>query len=208
MSEVFGTVQRVVGKQRGNGTAYSVQMDDGEWYGHGFQQPAFTQGAQIGFDIAWNGQYKNIDVGSVQVHQAGQPQQQAPQQQQGGGQQLYNKPRGGGNSGGGGGREKYWDDKAKDDKIRQKQIQWQAARNTSIEFVKMAIENGAVKLPAKQAEKFEALLALVDEVARDYYRVTAAFGKPQQAAQQAQQQQPEQGQQTPEPDFPDDDIPF
>ena len=165
MADVFGTVQRITSRPQGNGKAYSVYMDDGEWYGHGFQQPTFQEGQQISFMIAWNGQYKNIDVGSVQI-QGGAPQQQQqqqPPQQQGGRKPAYNKR-------GGSDKDKYWEQKAKDDKARQATIEHQSSRNAAINLIDIAMRESAIKLPAKAAEKFDALLLLVDEVTDKFNR--------------------------------------
>ena len=157
MADVFGTVQKITSTPRGarGSLAYSVQMDNGEWYGHGFDVPKFQEGQQVSFNIAYNGQYKNVDVGSVQVT-GGAPQQQAPQ--------PANQPRKAYNKPAGGGKDKYWEDKAKDDKARQACIEHQSSRNASIALLGVLMENDAIKLPAKAADKFDAAMAIVDEM--------------------------------------------
>lgn len=157
MADVQGIVDRITARPQGRGQAYSVQIQ-GEWYGHGFDQPKFQEGQEVSFNISWNGQYKNVDVGSVVV--------MGGQQQQGG----YNNQRPKQNyqsrqkSGGNGGKDAYWTKKAEDDKERQITIEHQSSRNAAIELIDVALREGAVKLPAKQAEKFDALVALVDEL--------------------------------------------
>lgn len=213
MSDVFGTVQRIVAKQAGRGTAHNIQMDDGQWYGHGFKQPNFGEGAEISFDVEYNGQYANVIVESVQVINEGQPPRR--QQQQGGynGQRRSN---GGGNTRGasGGGRapaqasggmsrDKYWENKEKRDLAVQKQIQYQAARNAAIEATKLALEQGAAALPAKKEAKLDALLALIGEITDRFYEDTTDIVRPRDARVARQAPVEESG----DENF-DDDIPF
>lgn len=214
MADVYGTVQRLTSRKAGRGYAHNVQMDDGQWYGHGFKQPNFGEGAEISFDVEYNGQYANIIVESVQVMSPGQP----AQQQQGGnnwqGNGNYRSNNGGGQrssanrtkSMGGLSKDDYWKNREKRDIIVQKQIQYQSARNSAIEVIKAGIDAGAISLPAAKAKAFDALRALVDEVTDEYNEATTAIGAPKQRAQQQQQQAPQQD--AGEADGFDDDIPF
>lgn len=50
----------------------------------------------------------------------------------------------------------------------QKAIQFQAARNAAIEVVKLAVDKQLVKLPAKQSDQLDVVLALIDEITERY----------------------------------------
>ena len=166
MADVFGTVTKITSTPRGarGSLAYSVQMDNGEWYGHGFDVPKFQEGQQVSFNIAYNGQYKNVDVGSVQVTGGAPQQQSAGQQPATAGRMNGGNTQGGGYQKKAGGKDKYWEDKAKDDKARQACIEHQSSRNASIALLGVLMENDAIKLPAKAADKFDAAMAIVDEM--------------------------------------------
>lgn len=172
MADIQGTVTKITSQprgQRGN-LAYSLQIDNGDYYGHGFNQPTCREGDQIEFNIDWNGQYKNVNVQSVRVLNQGggqqdaqpTPQQRQPQQR-GAQQSSYKKPAAGG-------RDKYWDDKAKDDKARQACIEHQSSRNAAINLLDVLMREEVVKLPAKAAAKFDAAMALVDEITDKFNR--------------------------------------
>lgn len=44
---------------------YSVKMNDEQWYGCGFKNPNVQQGDNITFLFETDGQYKNMDVGTI-----------------------------------------------------------------------------------------------------------------------------------------------
>ena len=72
---VTGVVEIISEKPRGNGIAYGIKMSDGVWYGHGFIKPKFVKGDDLTFSWVPNGNFKNIEVNTVQVGQANKPQQ-------------------------------------------------------------------------------------------------------------------------------------
>jgi hypothetical protein len=96
---------------------------------------------------------------------------------------------------------------------RQATISKQAAINTAIEFTRLAVEAGAVKLPSKEADKFGVLEAIVLQQASRFHEVStgrvmqipefdvapAAKGKTRGKAQDTSDEADE---------FADDDIPF
>lgn len=213
MADVFGTVQRIVAKAAGRGTAHNIQMDNGQWYGYGFNKPTFGEGAEISFDVQWNGQYGNVNIATLQIINQGQPQQQ-------GGYNGQGRSNGGGNNrgantggrapaqaSGGMSKDDYWKNREARDLVVQKQIQYQASRNAAIEVVKAGIDAGAVALPAAKAKAFDALLALVEEITDQFNDATTAVGNPKKPSPQRQVQQsaePESG----DENFDDADIPF
>lgn len=181
-----GVVKRITTKTIPNGSqVFNIQMDDGDWYGFGFDKPAFSEGQQISFEVEFNGRYKNVAKGSAQVI-GGAP---APAQQQ--------QPAASGSMG----RDDFWANKEKRDIVVQRIIQYQAARNSAIELVKVAVEAEAIALPAKKADKMDALVAIVRELTDVYVDDAreAGSGKKKAEAKPAPQE--------PTDDF-DDDIPF
>lgn len=229
MAEVFGTVEAISQRQTQNGkTMYNVLLN-GTWYGNGFNKPQFGKGAEIEFDVSWNGDYANIIKESLVVHNPGQQQQQRQgnggyQQRQGGG--GGGQRQGGYNNGGGGyqqrqqqgnggyqqrpqqqqapsqggapassGKDKYWEDKEKRDIITQRAIQLQACRNSAIAAIDSMLKAEVVKLPAKQAEKYDAYLALLAKLTGDFMLATDAHAAGKAAPQQQQQRPPQQQQQ-------------
>lgn len=167
MADVQGTVARISSTPRGQrgSLAYTIYINgEDSGYGHGFNEPKCREGDQIEFNIDWNGQYKNVNVQSLRVLNQGGGQQggQAPAQRAAP-QQGYKKPAGGG-------REKYWEDKAKDDKARQACIEHQSSRNAAIALLDVLMREEAVKLPAKASGKLDAALALVDELTDKFNR--------------------------------------
>jgi len=186
MAEVYGRVKRINSRPAGRGTAWNIQMDSGDWFGYGFEQPNFGEGSEVSFDVDWNGQYGNVRKGSLQVIGG---QQQQPQGGQGGGgyQGGGQRPAGGGGRGQGnrggyqnnkksGGKDNYWEEKAKRDLVVQRQIQHQASRNAAIAVVGTALANDALSLPAKKGDKLDAILAVVDEVTDRYDFAVDAVG--------------------------------
>ena len=55
-------------------------------------------------------------------------------------------------------------------------IQYQAARNTAMAFLTVAISEGAVKLPAKQADKYDAFMSLLHDVTDQFFEEAANLG--------------------------------
>lgn len=188
MADVYGTVKRITNR----GKAWNVQMDSGEWFGMGYQQPDFGEGSEIAFDVEYNGQYANVAKGSIEVINAVQqqqqqrPQQGGYQQRQGGGYQQrqgggYQQRQGGAQGapqrggyqqraqqGAGGGKDQYWKDKEKRDIDTQARIQLQACRNSALTLVQMGLANDCIPLPAKKADRLGALIAIVDEITLQY----------------------------------------
>ncbi len=196
---VIGIVAKITSKEAGknNNLIYNICIEedgrDDEWYGYGWDEPQFTEGAEIEFDIAYNGDYANIDVDTVNVLQDGEPKA---------------KPRSSGRSSGGGGRNsssrsssrssgnsssrssssrskpsnsrgnsskgkaKATDDTtmSKDDWAKKDQmIRRQACMNTAIKLITLMQTAGVLPKPTKKSEGFDAIAALCDEEAVRLY---------------------------------------
>lgn len=143
-----GQVKRILSKPAGKGTAYNfVVVENGQdvWYGHGFAPPKFQEGDTVSFEWTQNGNFKNVLPRTVRVV-AGEPASSpAPQQSQ-----SAPPARGGfGNN--------------------QLAIQYQASRNSAIAVVEAAIRSDSLPLPAKKGDRYDALLALVDDLTNQFH---------------------------------------
>ena len=146
---IEGVVQKVSSRPAGRGTAYSIQVE-GSYYGCGFQPPACSEGDYVSFQIEQNNRgYWNVS-GNIEVKSGGNP---APQKQ------ASAKGPQTGNS-----RDQYWQEKEQRDIANQKIIQYQSSRNAAIELVRTAVENDALSLGTKKADKFDILVSIVDEI--------------------------------------------
>ena len=153
MNTSQGIVEVVTEKPAGKGTAYNFKLNDGNWYGHGFKKPAFSKGASIKFAWEANGNWKNVDADTVVVMESTKP--------------VVHTAQSTGTD---------WD--AKD-----RRITFLACRKDSIEMTKMALQEGALKLGAKN--KLEVLIASVDELANDLY--SGVYDEPFKEAKQVEQ---------------------
>lgn len=76
---VVGIVAKITSKEAGKNKnlIYSLCIEeegrDDEWYGYGWDEPNFSEGAEVEFDIAWNNDYPNVDVDSLNVIADGEP---------------------------------------------------------------------------------------------------------------------------------------
>lgn len=248
MAEICGVVEKVSYKDLNSGKRMWNIKVDGNWYGMGYTQPKFGEGGEIEFDISWNGDFANVDKDSLNIISAGNVRNSGGGNggSRGGNGGGYNKSSGqqrsGGNSSNGGGynrgssgssgnaggasKDKYWEDKEKRDKVKDVVVTHMACRNSAIEAVGMLLTAGAVSLPTKKAEQYDAVLELVDIVTerfitgtREFTRTTLAASAAAKTGKQAAparkpapepepepEQEPTEGDEPPQ-DF-DDDIPF
>jgi hypothetical protein len=202
-SLVQGTVEAI--SQKGKATNIKV---NGQWYGCGFNGVPCGQGDNVSFPVVQNGRFLNADVNNMQVVQGGG----GAQEQRGtyGGQNSGGQPaRTGGNAAGnsGGSKGSSYGARKLDDPVQRSIVQ-QSARNAAIQAVQVASSLDAVPLPTKKAEKFDAVLDLIDQVTERYYNETfkvAEAGGYTERAEKVQFDPTANGQ--PDADY-DDDIPF
>lgn len=143
---VSGEVQFISKSPKG---FYSVKLDD-VWYGYGMGKPKFDKGQEVTFTYTTKGDFKIIDGDSVEVSAA------APKASTGGGKSQSD-------------RDKYWTDKAESDKVQQRIREFHAARSTAVECVTALVNAGAIKLPATENKKYDALMSVVDELTNRFY---------------------------------------
>ena len=191
---VEGIVAKITEKQAGaNGnTVYNICLevgDEDEWYGHGFDEPEFQEGDEIEFDISWNGDYANIDTGTVNIISEGEPKPKSRSRgnsrssgrssSRGKSSGRSSKPSGRSSSrdkpaakrGGNASKGKGADTTMSKDEWAQKDqmIRRQACMNTSIKLVTLLLSEGAITIPKKKADAADAIVALCDEEAERLY---------------------------------------
>lgn len=142
------------------GRAFNVKVDS-EWYGFGFDDPEgkpwqLQRGDIIEFDITRRGNYVNIAPDTVKV--VGQEEKK----------QSASKPSSNGSNENWDARAKYWEDKEQRDVITQTAIQYQSSRNAAIEVVDALMRHGLIKLPAKQADQYDAYMQYIDTVTQRF----------------------------------------
>jgi len=131
------------------GNSYNFKLNDGVWYGHGFDKPAFGKGDTVSFSFVENGNFKNVDASSVKVEAAAS----APVK-----------------SAGTAPSSNSYDD-------RQLAITYQAARKDALQIVEIALAHDALSLGSKKAEKLATLEATVDKMTMQFFEDTKILGK-------------------------------
>ena len=142
---VKGAVQAVSSKDFGKGPMYSIKVD-GEWYSAGKFAPKCKENDTVEFEIAYNGNYKNVAPRSLKVV-AGLP---------------ATTPSGPTSVSAG----------TRGFDARQDTISKQAARNTAIEFVRLLKEADVKFYPAtaKMDQQISILEKLVDHYTSKFYQ--------------------------------------
>jgi len=156
MNTVEGVVE-VIRVARG----VSVKMQDGTWYGAGFDaaKVSFKEGNKIRFVFTEKGIYKNIDLNTVEVVDASEntnmkPKADSGEQKTSAGKTVT--------------RDSYWSGKEEEDKFKSKEIRYEACLHRAIAMVDLLITSGAVSLGSNTKKKAE----IVDKAVEAY---TATF---------------------------------
>lgn len=142
---VQGQVQAVSKSQKG---FYSLRVND-DWYGYAMKNPGVDKGQEVAFSFTSKGDFKIIDGDSFEITKK----EAAPV-----------------SGGSGNSRDGYWEKKAEVDKVQQRIREHHAARGTAVDLVKVLVENGAVKLPSTENKRYDAVLALTDELTERFYQ--------------------------------------
>ena len=141
-----------IGQKQGMGrngpyTSYSINVG-GQWYNCGFKPPAANEGDYIQFDLVQKGQYTNAQNIAVSPQQAAQAAPPA---------QAENK-----------GSSSSVPAEGLPKNTHQIGISYQHCQKEAHRTLDVLLRAEAVKLPAKQAEKYDAAMALVYEIADSY----------------------------------------
>ena len=137
----------------------SVLLDSGAWYGAGFDSTKipFKEGNKIKFAYTEKGIYKNIDLKSVEILDASEVSNMKPQ------------PKQTIKSGNTVTRDEYWSNKEDEDKLRSKEIRYEACLQRAIAMVDLLITSGALTLGANAKKKVEIIDTTVDAYTRKFY---------------------------------------
>jgi len=155
MNTAEGVVETI---RAGRGVSASIS---GTWYGAGFDvtKLPFKEGNTIKFVYTEKGIYKNIDLKSVEVTDASeksnmQP-QAAPKQKVTAGATVT--------------RDSYWSNKEEEDKLRSKEIRYEACLQRAIAMVDLLITSGALTLGANAKKKVEIIDSTVEAYTCKFY---------------------------------------
>ena len=192
MAVQSGTVEAVAQKVKVFDTKYgpkchrNFKLDDGKWYTLMWDDPevpGVNRGARVSFMFKekQNGKYTNLEVEKKTLEvEGGQDVRDSNINNNSGGSPRVAAPV----------------------NNTQLAIQHQASRNSAIAIVTCAVEQGLVKLPTKQADKYDAVLALVDNLTARFNDDTSRVVQTGVLPTIKEEEQQE------ESDDPDDEIPF
>jgi len=155
------TVKGVVEVISNRGKAYNIKVD-GNWYGFGFESPGFEEGTVVEFEVKANGKWKNVDNDTLKV--LGKSTAPAPK--------ADNKSSGST----GGSREDYWSKKEERDVVVQRQICYQAARNSALTFLEVLLSAECLRLPAKVADRAEVMEGALKHYTEVFAEATFDYG--------------------------------
>lgn len=183
MAIVQGKVSKISKKRVGSGFAYAFVLEDGDtWYRMGFEEPKFEEGYVVRFDDSPVNKYGQIDTESVKF-KAGEPtvNKQSPKQ-------AYNN-----NSGNSGGskenwdaRAKYWEEKDKQDLVKNEQYNFRSAFHVAVELINKGIELEVLTIGTPKAsnpKKWQAYLTMIDGLAADIHNKFLVAGAVDNAAE-------------------------
>lgn len=146
-----GVVSKVSSFDYNGKTLWSFQLNgDRSFYRTGDKRPTVEQGQFISFDAKQGGKQGNfnVDLNSITIKKE---EQQA-------------KGVVGAFTNGASNKDDYWTKKEARDVLVQARIERQSTRNSALEFIKILIQQEAVKVPAKnKVEFFEQLLGHYQE---------------------------------------------
>lgn len=182
-----GIVEKITEKKTAKGTFYSINVE-GDWFGFGKEAPEFGEGSEVSFEISVNGDFENVDQDTLEVIDLVDAPKKKSSGRSGSGRSGGGKSSGSGRSGSGrSGRGGSDDDKpasksrgkssggkpadkpAVDWDLKDQKIQWQSCRNAAIQLATTAISCEALVLPAKKADKLDALEAWVSEKTQEFF---------------------------------------
>lgn len=144
LMQAQGYIQKISTKQgqgrNGPYTIYSMNVD-GEWYSCGFKPINANEGDYVSFNVIKKENFTNAE--NIKLAAGAQP-QAAPQQAAApSGPLPVNK--------------------------KDVSIHFQSCRKDAIQTLSVLLQHEAVKLPAKQADKMDSAMALLDELTARYY---------------------------------------
>lgn len=146
MQVASGTVNKVIAK---NGLNYLTLVGDDGIYSTYKTPPSCKSGDMVEFTFTQKGQYKNADPSTIKVTGQGATSSASTTSR-------YNNASS---------NKQAW----QPDPGRQVSIELQSARRDAIDLVKFMAEQGAIKLPTKQADKYDAIMGLLEHTTKEIY---------------------------------------
>lgn len=175
MNNNKGTVAFVNEKVFNNSVLHSFKLrDDNTLYMCGKDKPAIAKGNYIEFEAYEDSQGRTvvvpatITVREAEVLQPGTVTSGKPAYS------AYRKPFGKTDAGA---KDEYWKKREESDNARQKTIEYQAARNSAIAAATVILSNSALKLPAKEADKYAAVMGLIGDLTARFFAETSSLGE-------------------------------
>ena len=161
MNTAEGVVETI---RAGRGVSASIS---GAWYGAGFDvnKLPFKEGNTIKFVYTEKGIYKNMDLKTVEVIDASETSNLQPKVAK----PKANVTATGGTAGATVTRDSYWSNKEEEDKLRSKEIRYEACLQRAIAMVDLLITSGAVSLGANAKKKSEIVEKAVEAFTRKFY---------------------------------------
>jgi len=155
MNTAEGVVETI---RAGRGVSASIS---GTWYGAGFDvnKLPFKEGNTIKFVYTEKGIYKNIDLKSVEVVDASENSNMQPQP----------APKAKVTAGATVTRDDYWSNKEAEDKLRSKEIRYEACLQRAIAMVDLLVTSGALTLGANAKKKVEIIDNTVEAYTRKFF---------------------------------------
>ena len=155
MNTAEGVVETI---RAGRGVSASIS---GTWYGAGFDvnKLPFKEGNTIKVVYTEKGIYKNIDLKSVEVVDASETSNLQPAA----------SPKVKVTAGATVTRDSYWSNKEEEDKLRSKEIRYEACLQRAIAMVDLLITSGAISLGANTKKKSEIVEKSVEAFTRKFY---------------------------------------
>jgi hypothetical protein len=165
---IQGVVQKIIHNQQYGLYSFFMKGQDG-MYSLGERAPTFKEGDSIKFETDQKGKYLYAkDIVPWEGTGTGTaPPVQAVARSYGRGGFV------GGKAGKSDEEKAYWANKDLVAAETQKRIEIQAARNAAIEAARFLVEKEYVKTPTKQADKYDAYLALVNQLTDEFIKNTA-----------------------------------
>lgn len=173
-----GTVQFINEKNFNGKNLYSFKLaNDDTLYMCGALKPRVSKGDYIEFDVSENARgQKLVDVPTISIKEAKVV--AASGSKTTSIRENWDA------------RAAYWEAKEKRDiETVEPRISYAGARNSAIAAAGVVLESGSFKLPAKEADKYEAVLGLIDELTDRFYEAIQKVGA--DTKQEPEVQEPE-----------------
>lgn len=189
-----GTVSFVGSKDFNDQKYWSFQLEESDTYIRtGTRRPYCKVGDLVEFKTREHRGATYVD-GNVEVLEWGS-------KRKGNSSQGRNSGRASSRRVGSGSRDNYWEKKAEKDEETGRRVTWAGSMNTAIDLVRLMLENNALKLPTKQADKWDVIREVVVGEAEKLYEKARQVGDV--GVEKGEKGDPEPSEEPSEPDWND-----